>query len=344
METMRCIMKEAPGPGNIRLASAPVPVCGENDVLVRVGGAAVCGTDVHIMHWNEWAAKRLSPPMIIGHEFAGEVVERGKNVKHIQLGDIVSAETHIACNTCALCHNDDRHVCPNTRTIGVHRDGCFSEYIAFPAENAFVCDPALPIEVNSLMEPLGVAVHAALEFPLAGKSVAVVGCGPIGLMAVAVAKKIGAAQVIAVEPNEMRAKLAMEMGADCVVNPLREDAVTRIKALTGGLGVENAIDFSGNIPAVKAALQYLRPAGRFAAAGLPGRPIDFDFAEFVYRGIQLHGIAGRLMFSNWEQMRGLLAAGLDISKVVTHVMPLEQYEEGLRLMAEGQCGKVILKP
>ena len=341
---MKCVVKEKSGPGNLKLTTRPVPKIGDYDILVKVLATAVCGTDVHIQDWNDWAAKRLVPPTIIGHEFAGEAIKIGKNVTNVKVGDIVSAETHIVCNSCDLCRNGNKHVCYNTSTIGVHRDGCFAEYIAFPAENAFVCDPSIPIEVLCMMEPLGAAVHAVMEFPVAAKTIAVAGCGPIGIMAIAVAKKVGAAKIIALEPNEKRAKLAIELGADIVVNPITDNPVEKIKSLTNGHGVDVALEFSGNISAIKAAIQYLKPEGKLAALGLPSKPIDFDLSEFVYRGLTLKGIAGRLMYQTWDQMKGLLESGLDISKVATHVLSLDEYEEGLRLMKTGECSKVILKP
>ncbi|MDL2314594.1 L-threonine 3-dehydrogenase, partial [Desulfovibrio sp. OttesenSCG-928-C14] len=306
--------------------------------------AAVCGTDVHIQEWDPFAARRMTPPSIIGHEFAGEVMELGAGVSGFKKGDIVAGETHIVCHSCELCRNGEAHVCYNTKTFGLSRNGCFAQYAVIPAENAFICDPAVPVEVSSLMEPLGVAVHAALEFPLAGKDVAVAGCGPIGVMAVAVAKKTGAARVIALEPNKDRAALAVKMGADDVVNPIAEDPVEKVRALTGGRGADVVLEFSGNIQAIKAAISYLKPQGKMAAVGLPARPVEFDFSEFVYRGLTLRGIAGRRMFQTWEQMAGLLRAGLDVSPVVTHVLPLAEFEEGLRLMKAGEGSKIILKP
>lgn len=344
MEKMKCVVKKESGKGRLLLTEQPAPTVGASDILVKVLAAAVCGTDVHIEEWNDWAAKRLHPPVVIGHEFAGEVVAVGKNVTNIKVGDIVSAETHIVCNTCEICRNGHQHVCSDTKVIGVSRDGCFAQYISFPAENAFVCDQNLPVEVLSLMEPFGAAVHACMEFPIASKTVAVAGCGPIGVMAVAVARKIGAAKVIAVEPNEKRGALAKEMGADVIVNPIACDPVKTIKEMTDGKGVDVLLEISGNIPAIKAALLYLKPEGKIAALGLPSSPIDFDFSEFVYRGLTLKGIAGRKMYETWEQMKGLLANGLDLSKVVTHVLPLERYQEGLDLMRKGECCKTILKP
>ena len=344
MSEMHCIVKTAAGPGNIALQKRPIPRPGPRDVLVRIQASAVCGTDVHIEEWNDWAMKRVPPGIIIGHEFAGDVVEVGSDVKTIKVGDIVSAETHIVCNACDLCHNGYEHVCYNTTTIGVHRDGSFAEYIAFPAENAFVCNPKYPVEVLSMMEPFGVAVHGATEFPVAGKAVAVVGCGPIGVMAVAVAKKLGARKVIAVEPNAMRGEMAVRMGADAVVDPLARDPIEAVRGLTGGRGADVVLEFSGNIPGVRAALGYCKPEAKIAAAGLPSRPLEFDLSEFAYRGLTLKGIAGRLMYKTWEDLAGLLDAGVDISPVITHVLPMSEYEEGLRLMRNGECGKVILKP
>ncbi len=343
MGEMHCVVKTAPGKGNIALEKRPIPTVGPRDILVRIHAAAVCGTDVHIEEWNDWAEKRVPAGVIIGHEFAGDVVQIGSEVTNVKVGDIVSAETHIVCHSCDLCRNNEDHVCYNTTTIGVHRDGCFAEYIAFPAENAFVCDPKYSVEVLSMMEPFGAAVHGAMEFPVGAKSVAVVGCGPIGAMAVAVVKKLGAKLVIAVEPNPTRAALARTMGADVTIDPINQDPVASVRGLTGGRGVDVVLEYSGNIPGVKAALSYCKPEAKIAAAGLPSRPIDFDFSEFVYRGLTLKGIAGRLMYKTWEQLAGLLEAGVDISPVVTHVMPMSDYAEGLRLMRSGECGKVILK-
>lgn len=340
---MKCVVKEKPEVGAIVLTERPVPAYGVNDILVKVKAAAVCGTDVHIMDWNAWSQKRITPPTIIGHEFAGEVVAVGSNVSTIKIGDLVSAETHVVCNSCVLCHNGHQHVCANTSTIGVHRDGCFAEYIAIPAENAVVYDPATPVEIVAIMEPFGVAVHAAMEFPVAGKIVMVNGCGPIGVMAVAVAKKCGAAKVFAVELNPQRAALALKMGADEVLNPTEVDVVKTIKEKTPH-GAEVVIEFTGNVGAIKTAIACMAPEGKMAAAGLPNGSVDFDFSEFVYSGKVIKGIAGRLMYKTWEDAKGLIAGGLDLSPIVTHTLPLEEYAEGLRLMKSGECCKAILIP
>lgn len=345
MRTMRCVIKEQAGPGHVKLVTRAVPKPGPREVLAKVLAAAVCGTDVHIKQWDDWSEKRVRPGVIIGHEFAGEVVEVGSGVCGVKAGDIVSAESHIVCNTCEMCRNGHRHVCYNTGLFGVTQNGCFAEYAVLPEENAFVCDPSIPVEVSAMMEPLGVAVHGIMEFPVAGQTVAVIGCGPIGAMGVAVAKKAGAARVIALEPNAMRGKMALDMGADHLVNPIEQDPAEAVKALTrDGRGVDIVVDYSGNTRAIAASFHYCKPEARIVVVGMPANPIEFMMNEFVYRGLTMKGIAGRLMYRTWEQTRNFLAAGLDVSAVVTHKLPLDDFAEALGLMERGECGKVLLQP
>ncbi len=344
MEMMKCVVKELPGDGHVVLTERPVPEVGDFDVLIRVKAVAICGTDVHIKHWDDYAQKRMNPPTILGHEYAGEVVKVGKGVTSVKIGDIVNSDSHLVCGTCDLCLNGHSDVCYNTIVIGVHRDGAFAEYICIPESAVNQCDASMPIEQLALMEPLGVAVHAAMEFPIAVKKVAVIGCGPIGCMGVAVAKTLGAAQIIAIELNEKRAEMALEMGASVIVNPVKEDTVARVKELSGGNGVDVVLDFSGNAGAIMTALDYVKPDGCIVAAGLGPNPVTLPWENFVTKGICIKGISGREIPRTWERMKGLFAAGLDISKVITHVMPLEDYEKGLELMETGQCGKVVLKP
>lgn len=341
---MRSVVKNKNDAGNIELQDRPLPLVGENDILIKVMAAAICGTDVHINDWDEWSQARVKSPVIIGHEFVGEVTEVGDKVKSIKLGDIVSAESHIVCNVCKQCREGQRHVCPNTKIIGANVDGGFAEYVSIPAENAFVCNFESSIEVKSLMEPLGAAVHAMMEYPISGKKVAIIGCGPIGLMGIAIAKFVGAKNIIAVEPNEYRRDLASKMGATHTVDPIAEDVSEFLKKDSNKLDVDIAVDFSGNTDALNKAISYLKPEGKLVALGLPPRPGIINVAELVYKGITWKGIAGRKMYETWEIMSGLLGAGLDIQPIVTHVMPLEQYEEGLELMKKGMCGKVILIP
>ena len=341
--TMRAVVKTAHAPGSIELRSVPIPQPGPREILVRVKAAAVCGTDVHIRHWNAWAQARMNPPVVIGHEFSGEVVEIGSDVRTVRVGDRVSSESHIACNTCQICHEGNRHVCPNTKCIGVHQDGCFAEYIVIPEEIAFVYnDPSLPWEQLALMEPLGVSVHGITDVPLATKTVAIIGAGPLGQMGILTAKLTGAGQVIVLEPNAERAALAKQLGADAVIDPIAEDPVAAVKALTGGYGPHVAVDFSGSKAGMAAAMQYLRPEGQLTCVALPDQPISVSISDFGYRGCSIRGIAGRRMFENWEEMRGLLRRGLDLSPIVTHVLPLEEFEQGLDMTEQGKCGKCIL--
>ncbi len=343
--TMQAVVKTAPAPGSVELRTVPVPQVGPRDILVRVKAAAVCGTDVHIRHWNAWSQARMHPPVVIGHEFSGEVVEIGSEVSTVKVGDRVSSESHIACNNCQVCHEGNRHVCPNTKAIGVHRDGCFAEYIAIPEEIAFVYnDPSLPWEQLALMEPFGVAVHGMMDVPLATRSVAIIGAGPLGQMGILIAKSVGAANIIVLEPNPERAQIARNLGADHVIDPRAEDPVAAVKALTGGYGPHVAVDFSGSAAGLSAAMQYLRPEGQLTCVALPDQPISVSIADFGYRGCSIRGIAGRRMYENWEQMRGLLARGLDLSPIVSHILPLAEFERGLDMTERGECMKCILVP
>lgn len=340
---MKCVVKTNAGAGNLAYIQREIPKCGEDEVLIRVLAAAVCGTDVHIQKWNDWAAKRVAAPVIIGHEFAGEVVEIGKKVKEIKAGDIVSAETHIPCNDCRICRIGEKHVCPDSGLLGVNRDGCFAEYISLPAQNVIACNPKVKPEYLCLMEPLGAAVHGAMEYPVSARDVVVNGCGPVGAMAVAVVKLCGAARIIAVEPNPQRAELAKNMGADIVINPIREDAAKIIKEITG-YGADIVLEYSGNAKAIEGIFDYVRPEGKVVLIGLPNERPSVNFSDFIYRGITIRGIAGRKIYNTWEDMNGFFAAGLNLELIVSHILPLSDYEKGLEMMAKGECIKTILKP
>lgn len=342
--TMKCVIKSQAGAGHIDLVERPIPVVGPNDVLIKVRSVAICGTDVHIMDWTDFASSRMKPPSIIGHEFSGEVVETGSLVRNIQIGDAVAAETHIVCHSCDLCHNGYEHVCYHTSTIGLHRDGALAEYASIPAENAVVFKKNASWEVLSLMEPFVAAVHAATEFPVAGKSVVVIGCGPIGSMGVAVAKHCGAANVVAIEPLEKRGKKALAMGADVLIDPLRVDVKVAVLEANDGSPVDVVLDFSGNVGAIQSCLTYIKPEGKIAVLGLSDKQLSFNLNEFVYRGLTLKGIAGRRMYRDWETAKGLLAGGLDLSEIITHTLPMSEYQEGLRLMKTGECCKCVLIP
>lgn len=342
--TMKCVIKAAPGEGNLELVERPIPEVGPNDILIRVHALAVCGTDVHIKNWNAFASTRMVPPMIIGHELSGEVVEIGSLVSQIKVGDAVSAETHIVCNTCDVCHNGNQHVCPHTKVIGLSRDGALAEYIVIPAENAVVFTKFANWEELSLMEPFVAAVHAATEFNVAGKSVAIIGCGPIGAMGVAVAKHCGAAKIIAIEPVLERGKTALAMGADVLIDPIKEDVAVAAPAANDNNKIDIVLDFSGNVGAIKSCLTYIKSEGKIAVLGLSSRDLSFQLDEFVYRGLTLKGIAGRRMYQDWETAKGLLARGLDLAPIVTHKLPMSEFDEGIRLMEKGECCKCVLIP
>ena len=343
--TMRAVVKTAAAPGSLELRTVPIPQISSREILVKVKAAAVCNTDVHIKHWNEWSQKRMTPPVTIGHEFSGEVVEIGSEVRTVKVGDRVSSESHIPCNNCQVCHEGNRHVCPHTRAIGVHENGCFAEYIAIPEEIAFVYnDESLPWEQLALMEPFGVSVHGIMEQPVSTKTLAIIGAGALGQMGILVAKKAGAARVICLEPNEKRAAMARQLGADFVIDPTKEDPVAAVKALTDGFGPHAAIDFSGSIAGMTSAMEYLRPEGQLTCVALPQKPLSVNISDFGYRGCSIKGIGGRRMYENWEQMRGLLKAGIDLAPIVTHQLPLEEFERGLEMTESGECAKCILVP
>ncbi len=346
METkMKVVMKRESKEGAV-LAEKEIPQIGSRDILVKVLATSICGTDVHIYNWDQWSQKRIKPPYVMGHEFAGEVVKVGADVKDIKLGDIVSAETHIVCEVCELCKTGQAHLCKDTAILGVDTDGTYAEYVAIPATNAWVnpkdVDPAL----LSVQEPLGNAVHTVLAGDIIGKTIAVVGCGPIGIFAVAVAKAVGAAKVIAVEVNEYRLNLAKELGADVLINPLKEDPISIILAETGGLGVDVVAEMSGNGKALTDSLKYVKLGGRVSILGIPTHDISIDIAnDVVFKGITIQGISGRKMYDTWYQVKGLIQSGrLNIEPVITHRLPLENFQEGFELMRSGNCGKVVLYP
>jgi threonine 3-dehydrogenase len=341
---MKCIKKTETGSGNLAYVEASVPQITEDEILCKVLSTAICGTDLHLEDWNDWAQRRLTPPTIIGHEFSGIVVEIGKNIKTINTGDVVSAESHVVCHSCDMCEQKQFHVCRNTRIIGVHRDGCFAEYVAIPAENAWVCPPKQSVEISSIMEPLGVAVHAMSEYPIKDKNVVITGCGPIGLMAIAIARHLNARTITAVELNPYRADLARLMGADNVIDPIKSDTVREVLRITNNLSAEVVVDFSGAAAAQELIPEYVCPEGKIVVAGLPSRPVKLNMAELATHGVELKGIAGRLMFDTWMQMQQMLETGLNVSPVITHYLQLEQFPQGFQLMRDGFCGKVLMMP
>jgi threonine 3-dehydrogenase len=346
MTKMKAVAKTTPAPG-AEIIDIDIPTPGSNEVLVKVLATSICGTDLHIYQWNEWAQHRIKNlPQIMGHELCGEVVELGMHVTNVKKGDVISAETHIACGHCFLCQTGNAHICTNGRIFGVDIHGVFAEYAIVPASNVWILDKNIPKDYASVMEPLGNAVHTVLAGEIAGTTVLITGCGPIGLMSIAVSRLCGATMIIATEINDYRIKLAKELGADLVLNPKQDDIVKIIKEKTNNLGVDGVLEMSGNPTAILDAFQAVRPGGRYSVLGIPDKPIAIDLSrDVVFKYITVQGINGRLMFSTWYKTARFLSSGrLDLQPVITHRFRLEDFEKGMALMESGNCGKILLYP
>jgi len=344
---MRALVKANPAAG-AELRDVPVPVPGDGELLIQVEAASLCGTDLHIYNWDDWAQNRLGNglPRIFGHEMAGRVVAHGPNVRgrgEIPLGTLVAAETHLVDQSCYQCRTGREHVCANLRILGVDMDGAFAQYIALPAHNAWPSEGLSP-EIAAIQEPMGNAVHAAFVEELAGQTVVVTGCGPIGLMTVAIAKLAGAAKVFATDINPERLEIARRLGADVVING-REDVVGRLRELTGGVGVDVVLEMSGAEIAIRQGFEAVTNGGRVSLLGIPERPITLDLAsDVIFKGLRVYGITGRKMFETWYRTQALLAQGLDLTPIVTHRIPLRDYNQAFELLAGGHAGKVVLLP
>ncbi|HIJ81204.1 MAG TPA: L-threonine 3-dehydrogenase [Desulfuromonadales bacterium] len=341
---MKALVKTHPDLAEIQ--SIPIPECGPNDILVRVRSAALCGTDLHILEWNSWAqAAGIKLPIVMGHECCGDVVAIGCNIRGYSPGDKVVAETHIPCGTCYQCLNGEQHICMNLKIFGVHTNGCFAEYALIPAVCARKIPAHISHDVGSIMEPIGTAFRAALETRVGGTNVAVVGCGPIGLFAVASAAALGAALIIATDISTDRLSIARNVGADKVLNPANDDLVRQIMDYTDSCGVDVVIEASGNVAAVKQSFDFLRKGGTLAAIGLPGQSLQIELGrDVVFKEATIIGIHGRKMFETWTKMERLLCAGkLNINPVITHTMPLDKWQEGVQLARSGQASKIIFQ-
>ena len=343
--TMQAVVKAKAAPG-IELQEVPIPSPGPGQVLVKVQAASVCGTDLHIFNWDPWAQGRIHPPLIPGHEFAGVVAGMGRGVTTVKEGDLVSAEMHVACGKCLQCRIGEAHICQHVRILGVDEDGAFAEYAIIPESNIWKLSPQIPHEYATLLDPLGNAVHAVLSGPIAAQTVAVTGCGAIGLFSIAVAKACGAAKVFAVEVNEHRRAVAAKMGADVVMNPATEDVVARIKDETEGTGVDVLLEMSGVPTAMRTGFAALRTGGRASLLGIPSKPFELDFAkDIIFKGAIVLGINGRKMFETWFQMEALLATGkLNLEPAITHRLKLGEFEQAMDLLRTGEAIKVILRP
>jgi len=338
---MLALVKAAAGPG-LRLSEVPRPQIGINDVLIRVHKTGICGTDLHIESWDPWAAKTIHPPLVVGHEFVGEVAEVGTNVTDFHPGELVSGEGHVTCGRCRHCLAGQRHLCVNTVGLGVNRDGAFAEYVALPMTNLWHQTPGVDEEVAAIFDPFGNAVHTALAFEVLGEDVLITGAGPIGLMASAVARHAGARNIVISEPNAFRRGLAMRMGATIAIDP-RERDLGDVQAELGMVeGFDVALEMSGNATALRSAIDNMAHGGRIAILGIPTAEISLDVNTIVFNQLTLRGIYGREMYETWYKMRVLIQSGLDISPAITHRFDFREFEAAFAAARSGDSGKVIM--
>ncbi|MEZ0240184.1 MAG: L-threonine 3-dehydrogenase [Chloroflexota bacterium] len=338
---MLALVKTEAGPG-LRLEAVPDPSIGINDVLIRVHKTGICGTDLHIEAWDGWAAEEIKPPLIVGHEFVGHVVEVGTNVSDFQAGDLVSGEGHVVCGRCRHCLAGQRHLCANTVGLGVGRDGAFAEYVALPMTNIWHHWPGVDEEVAAIFDPFGNAVHAALSFPILGEDVLVSGAGPIGLMATAVVRHSGARYVVVSEPIAFRRELASRMGATIVVDPRERDLASVQAELGMKEGFDVALEMSGNETALRTAISNMAHGGDVAILGLPTADISLDVNHIIFNQLTLRGIYGREMYETWYQMTVMIQSGLDIRPVITHRFDFRDFEAAFAAARSGDSGKVIM--
>lgn len=345
MAYMKALVKVSPEHAEIR--QVPIPSCGPEEVLVRVRSAALCGTDLHILEWNRWAQTAgIKLPFVVGHECCGDIVALGEGVRGLAVGDKIAVETHVPCGTCYQCLTGEQHICNNLVIFGVHMNGCFAEYTVVPAICARKIPMAIDYDPGSMMEPIGTAFRAVMESEVGGASVLVMGCGPIGLFAVAAADILGASLIIASDISPARLEIARTLGANQMINPQQGDLVAAVQTLTNGYGVDVIIEASGNAKALAGSFTLLRKGGKVALVGLPGQPVELEIGrDIVFKEAKVIGIHGRKMFSTWSQIERLMTTGkLDIGAVMTHSFPLEEWQEGVRLAKSGEACKVILHP
>jgi len=321
-----------------------IPSPGIGEVLVRVKVTSICGSDVHIYNWNSWAQQHVKPPQIIGHELAGEVVELGQGVSSLKIGDFISAETHIPCGFCKQCRTGNQHICKHLKILGVDTNGAFAEYIVIPEVVAWKNDPAIPHHFASVQEPLGNAIDTVLSEDVAGKSVAIIGAGPIGMLAVGVARVSGATHIFVTDVNDYRLSIAKKMGATATLNPNSTDIVREIRDATDGDGVDVVLEMSGNATALNQGCQLLTPGGRISLLGVFNAPVTIELNNLIiFKGIRVYGITGRNMFSTWFKAANFLKSQkLDLSPVITHQLTLDDFQQGFDLMKSGMCGKIVM--
>lgn len=338
---MKALMKLKAEPG-IWMTDAPMPTVGPNDVLVKIRKTAICGTDIHIYNWDAWAQAHVPVPLITGHEFVGEVVEMGKEVEGFKIGDRVSGEGHISCGFCRNCRAGRRHLCRKNVSIGVTRNGCFAEYLSLPAVNAYPIPDSISDEQASILDPFGNATHTALSFDLVGEDVLITGAGPVGMMAVAVARHVGARYIVITDVNEYRLDLAKKMGANLALNPTKTTLDEAMKTLGMREGFDVGLEMSGNPQAFNAMLDHMNHAGKISLLGFLPKETQINWNNIIMKGLLLKGIYGREMYDTWYKMITMLQSGLDISSVITHQFNIDDYQKAFETMNTGKSGKVIM--
>ncbi|EJD6539814.1 TPA: L-threonine 3-dehydrogenase [Providencia rettgeri] len=338
---MKALSKLKAEPG-IWMTDVPKPELGHNDVMIKIRKTAICGTDVHIYNWDEWSQKTIPVPMVVGHEYIGEIVAIGQEAKGFNIGDRVSGEGHITCGHCRNCRGGRTHLCRNTIGVGVNRTGCFAEYLVIPAFNAFKIPDNIPDEIAAIFDPFGNAVHTALSFDLVGEDVLVSGAGPIGIMAAAVCRHVGARHVVITDVNDYRLELAKKMGVSRAVNVSRENLKDVMNELGMKEGFDVALEVSGAPAAFQTMLDTMNHGGRIALLGIPPASMATDWSQVIFKGLFIKGIYGREMFETWYKMATLVQSGLDLSPIITHQFPIDEFQKGFDIMCSGQSGKVIL--
>jgi threonine 3-dehydrogenase len=339
---MKALVKSRREPG-IWMDDVPEPTVGPNDVLIRIRRTAICGTDMHIYNWDSWAQKTIPVPLAVGHEYSGEIVEVGSEVRGLKPGDRVSGEGHITCGYCRNCRAGRRHLCRNTIGVGVNRPGCFAEYLSLPAGNAFKLPEAIDDEIASILDPFGNATHTALSFGMVGEDVLITGAGPIGIMATAIARFVGARHVVVTDVNDYRLALARRMGASRAINVTRSSLDDTMKELGMEEGFDVGCEMSGNPAALRELIRTMHHGGSVALLGIPPGDTAIDWNEVIFKGLVLKGIYGREMFETWYKMASMLQSGLDLKPIITHRLPIADYQRGFEIMGSGQSGKVILE-
>ena len=338
---MKALIKETAQPG-ISMGNLPIPSIGPNDILIKIAKTAICGTDMHIFNWDPWAQRTIKVPMAVGHEYCGAVVDMGSEVRGFSIGDRVSGEGHITCGHCRNCRAGRRHLCRNTVGVGVNRQGCFAEYLSLPGGNAFKLPDSINDDVASILDPFGNAVHTALAFNMVGEDVLITGAGPIGIMAVSVARHVGARNVVITDVNDYRLGLAQQMGATRTVNASRENLDNVMDELGMQEGFDVGLEMSGAASALREMLRTMHHGASVALLGIPPDDTAIDWTQVIFKGLTMKGIYGREMFETWYKMSALLQSGLDLSPVITHHFGVHDYLEGFSTMGSGQSGKVIL--